>query len=815
MEIRTFQFEGWLREAWQSARTLARSPGSTVPVVALLALGIGGSTAVFSVYDALFLNALPVEEPEGLATISRYWSVPNFEDFRRMQTSFSGIFAAGVLQGTVALEGGEQLDAPKGILISGNYFQVLGLRPIIGRLFTEEDDRIGNPQPAIVISNGFWRRQFGGRPDILGTRVYLSGSPFTIIGVTPAGFTGDTPGRITDFWAPLNTQPLAMPQGDRRRNRGFNWVAMMGRLKRDVTLHQAQAEAQVIFERLVGQPAGASRPTRRPTIEVESGMYGFPLFRRSVAVQFRILSSAAFLVFLIICLNTATLILVRGTARRREIALRLALGCGRARLVRQLFSEGLLLSAAAGVLAILLAPLLAQSLLLLQPAGLHLNLSPNRNSIVFGASLVVLMATACSLVPALTASRVAIEPALRSASRNSTASGPRRRGTHWMIAFQASLSVVLVTTGFLFTRSLMNLRAVGSGFDREHIISVTTDPRTAGYRDDETQARLGRELVEKLSAVPGVRSASVALCAVLMGCSRMAEIETEAGPAGETSIWLNSVSPNYFETTGIPMLAGRAFSPTDRLGAPRVAIVSEALAHFYFPGQQAIGKRFTPVFSSGERGDAIEIIGVVRDVKFVNPRDAPIRMAFLSYEQFPGPFSYIQVRTAGSPRSLLGPVRRAILEVDPKLYLRGPETLGDVLSLLLSRETVLSRASSVFAAIALLLACVGIYAVVSYVVTSGRNEIGIRLALGAEPGVVLREVIGHAVKTVIPGILVGVAGAWAAGRFVESLLFGVSGHDPATYAAVVTVLIVTTIAAAYFPARGASRIDPVEALRCE
>lgn len=462
-----------------------------------------------------------------------------------------------------------------------------------------------------------------------------------------------------------------------------------------------------------------------------------------------------------------------------------------------------------------MVPLLAQSLLMPQPAGLHLNLSPNRNSIVFGASLVVLMATICSLVPALTASRVAIEPALRSGSRNSMASGPRRRGTHWIIAFQASLAVILVTTGFLFARSLMNLKAVASGYDREHIISVTTDPRTAGHLDDETQSRLGRELVERITAVPGVRSASVALCAVLMGCSRMAEIETDAGHVGETSIWINSVSPNYFETTGIPMLAERAFSPTDRLGAPPVAIVGEALAQFCFPGQQAIGKRFTPVFSSGERGDAIEIVGVARDIKFVNPRDAHVRMAFLSYEQFPGPFSYIQVRTAGSPLSLLGPVRRTILEVDPKLYLRGPETLEDVFSLLLSRETALSRASSVFAGIALLLACVGIYAVVSYMVVSGRNEIGIRLAIGAEPGVLLREVIGHAVKTVIPGVLVGVVGAWATGRFVESLLFGVSSQDPATFAAVVTVLMVTTIAAAYFPVRRASRIDPVEALRCE
>lgn len=273
MEIRTFQFEGWPREAWRSARTLARSPGSTIPVVALLALGIGGSTAVFSVNDALFLNALPVEEPEGLATISRYWSVPNFEDFRRAQTSFSGVFAVGVLQGTVVLEGGRQLDAPVGILASGNYFQVLGIRPVIGRLFTGEDDQFGNPQPAIVISSGFWRRQFGGRPEILGTRMYVSGSPFTIIGVTPPGFTGDTPGRITDFWAPLNSLPLAMPQGDRRRNRGFNWVALMGRLKRDVSLQQAQAEAQAIFERLGGQPARASRPARRQTIEVKGGMY--------------------------------------------------------------------------------------------------------------------------------------------------------------------------------------------------------------------------------------------------------------------------------------------------------------------------------------------------------------------------------------------------------------------------------------------------------------------------------------------------------------------------------------------------------------
>jgi ABC-type antimicrobial peptide transport system permease subunit len=294
----------------------------------------------------------------------------------------------------------------------------------------------------------------------------------------------------------------------------------------------------------------------------------------------------------------------------------------------------------------------------------------------------------------------------------------------------------------------------------------------------------------------------------------MAEIEVEGGSTGGASIWLNSVSPNYFETMGIPIVGGRSFGPGDRSGAPRVAVVSEALARSYFP-EQALGKRFMLVSGLDERGETVEIIGVIRDIRFVNPKDEPIRMAFLSYDQFPGPFSYVQVRTGPSPQSLVAAVRRAILEVDSRLYLRGPEPLPDILSQILSRETVLSRASSLFAVIALLLACFGIYGVVSYLVASGRSELGIRLAIGAAPGVVLREVIVDAVKTVAPGVVAGIAGAWASGRFVESLLFGVSRHDPGTYAAVAAVLVVTTIAAAYFPARSASRTDPVEALRCE
>jgi predicted permease len=796
------------REIRHAARSLLRAPAHTASIVILLALGIGANAAMFSLVNALYLRELPVHDPQRLVALAPYWSNPLIDEFRAAQQSFSGILATGSLVGTnVALDTGEQLSGISSGIASGNYFQVLGVHAAVGRTFTDDDDRFADPQPVMVITDGFWRRHFAADPHVLGRRVYLSGSPFTIIGVTEPTFFGDLPGRVRDFWVPMNMQPVANPQGDVRGNRRYNWLSAMGRLKPGVSIQQAQAEAQAVFNR-IAQPRNPQNGIR-----LSSAANGFDGFRRNLETPIQVLSPTVALVLLIVWANVATLLLARGTARLREIAVRQALGCSRARLYRQFFLEGLLLALAGGAIGLALAPGAARALVLMQPAfdPIRLDLSLDHNMLFFGLGISLLTSIAFSLAPALRAGRAAIEPALKSASRSST--GRRQPAVRCAIAFQAALSVMLVAASFLFARSLMRLRAVPVGFEHEHVIAATIDARFAGYREPAAQAALSRRLLDRLSALPGVQSATAGLCAVLMGCSRASAIAVDGRPPqpDDPRAPINPVYPNYFETVRIPLVMGRGFGAGDRPGSPPVAVATEAFARYYFPGENPLGRHFT----ESATADSIEIIGVVRDMKFVNPRDPPIRMAFLSQVQFPGPFSYVQVRTAGPPERLLNAVRQAILQVDPKLYMRGPDLLSKNRETGLWRDVLLSRASVLFGVIALLLACFGVYGVVSYLVAARTAELGIRLALGALPGDVMRNVMIDALGTVAPGILLGIGGAWASGRLIESLLFGISGRDPWTYAAVAGALLATTILAAFLPALRASRVNPIEALRSE
>lgn len=780
----------------QAARSFLRAPGHTFPVVALLAVGIGANAAMFTLFNALFLRDLPVRDPEQLAVLQPFRSVPDFDDYRAAQKSFTGVLGAGSALGAVVRgESGERLAGVSVGLVTDNYFDVLGVRLARGRAFQPDES-----ESAIVISDAFWRRQFDRDPSVVGRRLLLSGAPFTIVGVTAPGFTSELPGRIRDIWAPLRFQPIVDPQGDLRANRGYTWIGMMGRLRPGVSLQQAEGEAKAL--------AGAS--ARR--IRVEPGRAGLGGFRGRFTLPLQVLAGLVGVILLLVCASVATLLFARGAGREREIAIRRALGAGRVRLVRQFLVEALLLAGVAGVIGIALAPAFATLLLSLQPStdSFAPDLTPDGRMLAFAAVITLLTAILFALAPALRASRL-------TAARGSTQSIPVRRAIHSMVFLQTALSVMLVAAAFLFVSSLHRLRTVSAGYDRDHIVTATVEPRYTGRRDDASQAELGRRLVERLSGLPGVRSASVGLCAVLMGCSRMGIFDAEgsAPDPNATADWINPVSPNYFDTAGIALAQGRAFGPADRAGSPRVAVVTEAFARAHFPDGDALGRRITQRTGPGSGAGPLEIVGVSRDVKFVNPRDPAIRMVFLSNTQSPAPFNYIQVRTAAAPDPLVAAVRAAILEVEPNLYMRGPDTLSDTLDLILSRDVLLSRAGALFGSLALLIACFATYAVVSYMVAARKMELGIRLAIGAQPAAVRASVIAGALRAVVPGIIVGLAGAWAAARLVESVLFGVTRQDPLTHAAVAATILAVTILAAWIPAARAARIDPVEALRAE
>ena len=805
------------RDARHAIRILRRTPAQTAAIIVLLAIGIGANSAIFSLVNSVLLQELPVHDPKGLVVVNRVggtrrisaFSVPLFERFRDQLTSVD-IVAAGPLSNPelkLAANSPDEVPEPSGTLVSGNFFQVLGVQAALGRVFTAEDDRPEDPHAVIVLSHNFWQRVFGGDRGVVGRNVYLFGTPFTILGVMPEDFRGI--GR--DFFVPLGMQPVAAGGEDVRRMEGRTWLAAVGRLKPGITRAQAESEAGIVFNR-VNPPAAGQQPEK---IGFDPGNRSFawiPL-EAQFGTPLRILLGAVGMLLLVACANVASILLARAGARQQEIAVRQAIGCSRGRLLRQFLVESLILAGSGGALGLLLAVLGARALVLLAPpgsldqvyGGLDLNVLLFTFAVSVGAALIF------GLAPALRASRIALDPVLRSTPRGSTAS----RATLWLnrafVVAQAALSMVLVVGATLFAVNLYKLYSVDPGYAHDRVISASINARNliAGADSDEFPG-LARRLQERIAQVPGVRSVAVSGAGFLSGSARTnaARIEGQQKSAG---VRVDQSSQTLLETMGIPILAGRGFTQGDRDGAPGVAIVNQHFARVHFAGQNPIGKHI--YFDNGER--IVEIVGVAGDSKFADLREVPLPVAFLPIEQWPARFNFIHVRTEGPAETVLPFVARAILDVEPKLRPTRIETIEMSRDRTISRDILMARLSALFGALALLVACFGIYGMISYAVSSRSAEIGIRLALGAQPAGVRRAVIADALKIVVPGLLAGIAGAMALERFIASILFGVTGRDPSTYAAVALGLTLTSVLAAWIPARRASRIDPVSALRCD
>jgi len=831
-------------------RMLARNPGFTAVAVLTLALGIGANTAIFSLMNAVMLKVLPVQKPEQLVLFFegsdegmriskggigeggrwKYYSYPLYEYLRDHNQFFQGIcaFRLGEDRLSVNVVGrpsGESAPEVTGHLVSGNYFSVLGVNAILGRTLSPEDDRLG-ARPAAVISYGYWKQNLGGNPAAVGKVVDLNGTPFTIVGVTPREFFGERVRRSPNFWLPMVMQPQIMLHESFLKDPDIYWVNLMGRLKPGATRQQAQAGLTIQLRQFLTSQAGSQisqherKEIEKSYISLAPGGPGVSGLRERYSEPLHILMGVVALVLLIACANVANLLLSRAAARHREISVRLALGASRVRLIRQMLTESLLMAGLGGALGALFAAW-GVRILVSKFAGNSYgpDVTPDLRVLSFALAICALAAILFGLAPALRSTRVELAPALKAGSFSPGATGRRWSLGKGLVSFQAALSLLLLVGAGLFVRTLQKLEAEDLGFNRQHVLLVGIDARLAGYKPAQL-APLYQRLIDRVSALPGVRSASLAAYSPMSGNSNTSNISVEgyAPPPGQDmNIHLNVVGWKYFETAGTPMLLGREIGLQDTASSPKVAIINATMAHDFFGDQNPIGRRFGFGDDPKHSGD-IEIVGVAADAKFSNLRQKPEPMVFLPVLQMQGDAAYVwelDLRTVGDPRSAATEVRSALAGIDKGLPVTRLKTLSEQVDDSLEQERTISQLSSFFGLLALTLACVGLYGVMAYMVARRTSEMGIRMALGARSSDVLWMMLREGLFLVLAGIAIGIPAAIGAGHLVSSLLFGLTPSDPVTISLATLLLVAVAVLAGYLPARRASRVDPMVALRYE
>jgi putative ABC transport system permease protein len=812
--VRDAGWETLVESAWQDvrygARTLRRSPGFAATAIAILTLGIGANTAIFSLLNAVMLRTLPVREPAQLVEpMSRYPGEPRLNgyalDFYEYVRDHNHVFAdvTGVMPGSfkVAREGAEE-ETVDGEYAAGNLFPVLGLEPALGRLIDPRDVEPG-AAPVAVINWSYWKSRFNSNPAILGTQIKVNGVPSAIVGVTPRAFVGLQPGVVPAVWLPAV------------RPRGFR---MLARLKAGVSIEQAQAEMNVLHRPTLEALAQNDPRWLQSTMEVASAAAGFSMLRDRFGAPLQVLLPVVGLLLVIACMNVASMLLARGAARRREMAVRVSLGAGRLRLARQVLTESLLLSLAGSALGVGLAWFAAGALLRLVYSGrlppgwpphLEIQVAPDMRVLLFTAGVAVLTGVLFGLAPAWSAFRSAPISVLREIGSAGVRKSRRRFG-QGLVAAQVALSVVLLSAAGLCLAHLSNLRNVDTGFRRDSVLLVTLNAQGSGY-DRAQLTVLYKTLLDRFDAIPGVRSAAHCAVAPIDGgaVSSFATVEGfQEKPADRRRVHENWVGPRYFETLGTPFVAGRDFQYADA-GRPRVAIVNQAMARYYFGAASPLGRHLTL-----ERDTVpYEIVGVVGDAKYEDLHEAAPRTVYLNAFQDGHIQTQFALRTDVNPAAVAPQVRRAVEEVLKTVRIGKVRTLSDQVDASLVLERVMAMLSGMFGALGACLAAIGLYGLLAYTVATRTNEIGVRMALGATTGDVMRMVLKGAFGLVCAGLVVGVPAAIASQRFAASLVQGLPVKSVLPIAAAGVMMILIALLAAYLPARRAARVQPVTALR--
>src|SRR5271156_6810528 len=852
-------------------RGFLKNPGFVSIAILTLALGIGANTAIFTILDSVLLRSLPVTNPKQLVVLTdpeahgmsngsesghrSLLAYSEFEYLRDHNEVFSGIFASDsaleelpvtIANASESANSGDAATAPAAHdsarirLVSGGYFQTLGVQPVLGRAFGPDVDRMRDAAPVAVISHGFWTRRFNLDPQVLGRRIEINKTSFQIIGVAPAKFFGEAVGDSPDVWVPLSMQAAvypgsdlltAFPDGniDQRM-----WLQVIARLKPGLTLAQANAGINVVFQRYISSSAPAAKLSgdelqeySNQQISLQSAARGTSTVHSDFAEPLKLLMALVALVLLIACANLANLLLARGAARQREFAVRLSIGAARSRLIRQLLTESFLL-AFFGAVAGLFVAQWADALLLRMVSGtgpetIQLSLRPDARILAFTFGMAAFTALLFGLIPALRATRIDLSPVLKSGVSGATTEAFHRRfpAAKILVVAQVAVSLVLLVAAGLFVHSLQRLSQVKLGFRSTRLILFRVSPLPAGYKDAAIPL-LYQNLLDKFKAVPGVSGASLSLDGLFSGTESGDPIAVEGyvpKPGEEMDSRMDHVGPDYFSVVGMPLLRGRGILAQDSAPpgakAPRVAVINETFAKHFFPNTNPVGKRVRDTYP-GSTEDA-EVVGVVADAKYRNLREeTPPRLyAPILNPLWPSTATYYEIRIAGDTASVSSALRAVVHDTNPAIPEIEIHTLPDLVVKSLHTDYFIARLASAFGVLAIVLAGVGLYGIMAFTVARRTRDIGIRMTLGASRSTILRQVLRETLTLMLIGIAVGVPIALAGTRLIRSMLFGLGAADPIALAAACTILAAIAAAASYIPARRASQVDPMVALRYE
>jgi predicted permease len=845
----------FLQDVRYGIRMLVKNPGFSVIAVITLALGIGANTAIFTVINSVLLSSLPVKDPQQLVVLSDpdahgmsrgsqdgdrdLITYPEFLDFRDHNQVFMGVIAAQSNNAklAVALENSGPMGegSPAFIeLVSGTYFPVLGVDAQIGRTFGAEVDNTRDASPVVVISYNFWQSRFGGDRSVIGRRLRIRQTSYEVLGVMPESFFGETVGSAPDIYVPITMQAEVFPGQDwlspeKNPVEKTMWLQVLARLKPGVSVAQAKASINVTFQQYLQSQLGSGVPEDdrknflNQQIALVAGAHGSSTVHEQFGQALLILMGVVGLVLLVACANVANLLLARAASRQKEIAVRLAMGAGASRLFRQLLTESILLAGIGGAIGLLLAQWADAILLKLVsrgPSPIPLNIQPDAKILGFTLGVSLLTGVLFGLAPAIRAARVDLNSVLKGTSRGSVgtaAQGGRIPVGKVLVVAQVALSLLLLIVAGLFVHSFQKLASVALGYDREHLLLFNTNPIESGYKGPAI-AQLYKDLLDRIGTVPGVRAVSLSQNGLFSHSESADEISIEAytpKSGQDMNARFDEVGPNYFSTVGIPILVGREIGPQDSGNGQRVGVINQTMARYYFGNESPIGRRIWDMFPTN-KVDFV-VVGVAADAKYNSLSEKTPRRFYVPFFNPIGEatFARLEVRTSGDPGAAASAVREAVKATSSTLPQIEIHTMNELVSSSLTRDAMITKLAGFFGALAVLLACIGIYGIMAYAVAGRTSELGLRMALGAQRGNILWLVLRESMLLVLIGVAVGLPAVYGAGKLVSSMLFGLTAADPLALTLATVLMFAVAAIAGYIPARRAAQTDPIIALRYE